>query len=106
MFDPTHNAVKGPYYLVNGSLEGSWEGLDRSVDIANWNGGKARESLEFFAKRGHRQVIAGYYDADDNFSTWDAARKGVAGVDGFMYTTWSSRFGDLERYGKLLREPR
>ncbi len=102
MFDPTHNAVKGPYYLVNGSLEGSWEGLDRSVAIANWNGGKARESLAFFAKRGHEQIIAGYYDADDNFATWDAARRGVTGVDGFMYTTWSSRFGDLERYGKLL----
>jgi hypothetical protein len=102
MFDPNHNAVKGPYYLVNGSLEGSWEGLDRSVVIANWNGGKARESLDFFAKRGHRQVIAGYYDDDDNFATWDAARKGVAGVDGFMYTTWASRFGDLERYGKLM----
>lgn len=103
MFDPNHNAVKGPYYLVNGSLEGSWEGLDRSVMIANWNGGKARASLEFFARRGHEQVIAGYYDADDNFPSWDAARKGVVGVAGFMYTTWSSRFGDLERYGRLLK---
>jgi hypothetical protein len=103
MFDPNHNAVKGPYYLVNGSLEGSWEGLDRSVGVVNWNGGKARASLEFFARRGHEQVIAGYYDADDNFATWDAARKGVAGVVGFMYTTWSSRFGDLERYGKLIK---
>jgi hypothetical protein len=102
MFDPNHNAVRGPYYLVNGSLEGSWEGLDPSVVIMNWNGGKAGESLDFFAKRGHRQVIAGYYDDDDNFATWDAARKGVAGVDGFMYTTWAARFGDLERYGKLM----
>lgn len=102
MFDPTHNAVKGPYYLVEGSLEGSWEGLDRSVVIANWNAGKAKESLEFFARRGHAQVLAGYYDGDDNFAAWDAARKGVAGVKGFMYTTWAARFGDLERYGKLL----
>ena len=106
MFDPNHNAVKGPYYLVNGSLEGSWEGLDRSVAIANWNGGKARASLEFFSKRGHEQVIAGYYDSDDNFATWDSARKGVAGVNGFMYTTWQSRFGDLERYARLLAEAR
>ena len=28
MFDPNHNAVK-EYYLVNGTLEGSWEGLPR-----------------------------------------------------------------------------
>ena len=53
MFDPHHNAVDN-YYLVNGSLKGSWEGLSRDVIIANWNGGKARESLAFFASRGHQ----------------------------------------------------
>jgi len=39
MFDPFHNAVKGPYYLVNGPWTGSWEGLDKSVLILNWNYG-------------------------------------------------------------------
>ena len=53
MFDPHHNAVD-KYYLVNGSLKGSWEGLARDVIIANWNGDKAAESLKFFADRGHR----------------------------------------------------
>ena len=101
MFDPTHNAVK-EYYLVNGTLEGSWKGLDRSVIIANWNGGKAKASLDFFAERGHRQVIAGYYDGDDNFFAWNAAAQGVPGIIGFMYTTWQNQYGDLERYGKLL----
>ncbi len=102
MFDPTHNAVKGPYYLVNGSLEGSWEGLDPSVIVADWNGGKPKASLDFFARRGHETVIAGYYDADDNLATWDAAARGVPKVVGFMYTTWRSKFDDLERYGKFL----
>ena len=101
MFDPNHNAVQD-YYLVNGSLAGSWEGLDRAVLIANWNGGKAKVSLDFFSRRGHPQVLAGYYDGDDNFATWDAAARGVAGVDGFMYTTWQNRYDDLARYGKLL----
>ena len=64
MFDPHHNAVDN-YYLVNGSLKGSWEGLAHDVVIANWNGGKAAESLKFFADRGHPQIIAGYYDGDD-----------------------------------------
>ncbi len=41
--------------------------------------------------------MAGYYDSDDNFATWDAASKGVPGVVGFMYTTWQNRYGDLER---------
>jgi hypothetical protein len=104
MFDPQHNAVDN-YYLVNGSLKGSWEGLARDVIIANWNGGKARESLGFFADRGHRQIIAGYYDGDDlaNFQQWDVAARNVPGVFGFMYTTWQGKYGLMERYGEVMR---
>ncbi len=103
MFDPTHNAVK-QYYLVNGTLEGSWEGLSPRVGIANWNGGKMRPSLEFFAGRGHKQLIAGYYDVDDlsGFTRWDEAARGVRGVNGFMYTTWEAKFGLLDQYGKAM----
>jgi len=102
MFDPNHNAV-AHYDLINGPLEGSWEGLAPEVIIANWNAGKARASLDFFARRGHEQILAGYYDGDDNFKTWDDAARGMPKVEGFMYTTWQARYGDLERYGKLLR---
>jgi hypothetical protein len=107
MFDPNHNAVKD-YYLVNGTLEGSWEGLPASVTIANWNGGKARQSLAFFATRGHRQIIAGYYDVDDlsGFTPWNTAARGIKGVDGFMYTTWSAKFKLLEDYGKAIQSAR
>lgn len=108
MFDPHHNAVKGGYYLVNGDLSGSWEGLPPSVRIANWNGDQKRQSLEFFARRGHRQIIAGYYDADDlsGFTGWDEAARGVEGVDGFMYTTWQNKFALMERYGQAMRRAR
>jgi hypothetical protein len=104
MFDPNHNAVDH-YYLVNGSLAGSWEGLAKDVVIANWNSGKGAESLRFFAGRGHSQVIAGYYDGDDltNFWEWGSAASQVKGVVGFMYTTWQSKYGLLETYGKALR---
>lgn len=103
MFDPNHNAVAG-YYLANGSLAGSWEGLDPAITVANWNGGKAAESLRFFAGRKHRQVIAGYYDGDlSGFARWDQAARGVPKVDGFMYTTWQQRFGDLEAFGRAMR---
>ena len=107
MFDPHHNAVE-KYYLVNGSLKGSWEGLARDVIIANWNGDKATESLKFFADRGHSQVIAGYYDGDDltNFQQWDRAARQVKGVIGFMYTTWQAKYGLLEQYGKAMRGER
>lgn len=102
MFDPTHNAVDR-YYLVNGSWKGSWEGLSKDVIIGNWNGGKAAESLKWFAGRGHEQVIAGYYDADiGNLRRWEEAAKGVPGVRGFMYTTWAQQYGHLEEYGKAL----
>lgn len=107
MFDPHHNAV-ADYYLVRGSLAGSWEGLPRSMLIANWNSGQAGNSLAFFAGRGHRQVLAGYYDAPalEGFSTWDQAARGVPGVVGFMYTTWQARFEALGRYAEALRTAR
>jgi hypothetical protein len=103
MFDPNHNAV-GQYYLVNGTLEGSWNGLAPRVGIANWNSGKAKESTAFFAGRGHTQLIAGYYDVDDlsGFTAWDAAVRGIPKVNGFMYTTWGSKYGLLEAYGKAI----
>ena len=103
MFDPNHNAVKN-YYFVDGTLEGSWEGLSPAVTVANWNGGKMRPSLEFFAGRGHRQVLAGYYDADDlsGFTGWDGAARGVRGVDGFMYTTWEAKYQLLDDYGRAM----
>ncbi len=106
MFDPTHNAVDD-YYLVNGTLKGSWEGLDKSVTIMNWNGGKLAESARFFADRGHKQVIAGYYDVDDlsGFTDWDAKVKGVPNVIGFMYTTWQQKYGLLDEYGKAMIGP-
>ncbi|MDX2036919.1 MAG: hypothetical protein SFX72_09725 [Isosphaeraceae bacterium] len=105
MFDPNHNAIDN-YYLVDGSLAGSWEGLDRDVVIAAWNSGKAAKSLRFFADRGHEQIIAGYYDSDDNLSTWLRGAEGIERVNGFMYTTWSSRFDDLERYGRAIAAPK
>jgi len=104
MFDPNHNAVD-QYYLVNGSLKGSWEGLPKDVIIANWNGGKGAASLKWFADRGHEQIIAGYYDGDlRNFQQWDEARKGIPHVTGFMYTTWQHRYNHLEEYGQALKK--
>ena len=77
------------------------------MTVANWNGGKMRPSLDFFAGRKHRQVIAGYYDVDDlsGFSGWDAASRGVNGADGFMYTTWENKYGQFEAYGKAMKAP-
>ncbi len=105
MFDPHHNAVDR-YYLVNGSLKNSWEGLPARVGIANWNGGSAEKSAKWFAGRGHKQVLAGYYDGDlENFRHWHAATKDVPGIRGFLYTTWQHKYEHLEEYGKAMLAP-
>ena len=58
--------------------------------------------------RGHRQLIAGYYDVDDlsNFQNWDRAARHTNGVVGFMYTTWANKYSLLESYGEALRATR
>ena len=104
MFDPFHNA-HGDYYLVRGDFKGSWQGLDPSVTIMNWNFGKRDESLKFFADRGHKQVIAGYYDAPvGQVKKWLEAAKKVKGVEGVMYTTWKGNYRDVEEFGRIVRE--
>ncbi len=105
MFDPHHNAHDN-YYLVQGTLADSWKGLDSSVGIVNWNGGKARPSLAFFADRGHRQIIAGYYDGDvaKNVDQWNRSADGIKGVNGFMYTTWRKNYDALEAFANRVRE--
>jgi hypothetical protein len=101
MFDPVHNA-RNHYYLVRGDLAGSWEGLDKDTVIMNWNLGKLRESLQFFSGRGHRQVIAGYYDSKvERLKDHLAAAKDVPGVVGIMYTTWKRNYRDLETFAQI-----
>ena len=104
MFDPHHNAHKD-YYLVRGDLTGSWAGLDKDVIVVNWNFGKRNESLKWFADRGHRQVIAGYYDGPvDRVCEWLTSARGINGVTGVMYTTWQNRYGQIEDFGRFLDE--
>jgi hypothetical protein len=101
MFDPHHNAVDN-FYLVNGDLAGSWEGLPKEMVIVNWNSGKAEKSLPFFAGLGHSQVLAGYYDAPpENIKRWQQAGSGLMGIEGAMYTTWKGNFDQLERFAEL-----
>lgn len=102
MFDPMHNAV-GDYYAVNGTWAGSWEGLDPKVGIVNWYGELKGKNAPFFAARGHQQVLAGYYDWDEQgtgIRDWLAQTRGVAGIVGAMYTTWQDKYQALERWAE------
>jgi hypothetical protein len=104
MFDPNHNAIAGGYYLVKGPLTGSWEGLDKDVIVLPWYFEKRAESLKFFADRGNKQVIAGYYDAKPGrIADWLAAAKDIPGVIGVMYTTWVNKYADLEAFAKAAK---
>ena len=100
MFDPFHNAVDD-YYLVNGSWKGAWEGLGKEVTIANWNLDKLDKSLPFFSRLGHKQIIAGYYDADPaKITSQLQTAKASKNVDGVLYTTWSNRYEDMAAFAK------
>jgi hypothetical protein len=103
MFDPYHNA-HDHYYLVKGNLAGSWEGLDPSIVIANWDSGHAHQSLPWFAQRGHHQLLAGYYDAPpEHIVDWLKEAEGVSNIDAVMYTTWENNYADLERFAQIVR---
>lgn len=104
MFDPHHNAVKD-YFLVRGNIAGSWEGLDPKITIADWNFGHRDESLKWFAGRGNRILIAGYYDAPlSDLRKWlDSAMK-VPNTNAVMYTTWQNNYSQLEKFAETVKE--
>jgi hypothetical protein len=105
MFDPHHNA-KDQFYLVRGSLAGSWEGLPKDMIVVNWNSGEPDKSLGFFAQRGHAQILAGYYDSEPGrIRPWLATAREAGGLEGVMYTTWQHRFADLEAFAKAAGFP-
>jgi hypothetical protein len=103
MFDPHHNAHEN-YYLVNNTLEGSSEGLDKNIIIMKWGGGeRAGPGLQFFAELGHPQMIAAYYDSDvqSNAQMWKKAIKEIPDISGVMYTTWQNDYSDLEKFASV-----
>lgn len=102
MFDPYHNAVDH-YYLVNGSLKGSWKGLDKDIGIVNWNGGGLAKDCKFFADLGLKQILSGYYDGDadgSGIAKWIDSAHGLPGVAGAMYTTWEDNYGPMDAWAQ------
>jgi hypothetical protein len=100
MFDPMHNAVDH-FYAVNGSLAGSWKGLDKDVGIVNWHGGLKGKNCAFFDGLGLRQILSGYYDSDETgagIAEWLSNTKDVKGIVGAMYTTWENKYGAMSAW--------
>ncbi|TWT53668.1 hypothetical protein Pla22_12980 [Rubripirellula amarantea] len=105
MFDPNHNAVD-QYYLTAKTMKGSWEGLNPSVTVMNWNNNKSKEALEWFTGRSHSQIISAYYDGDvkSNFDRWCQAISDKDDIRGWMYTTWEKNYDDLETFATLVKQ--
>lgn len=102
MFDPLHNAVDS-FYAVNGSLKGSWLGLDKDVGIMNWHGGLKGKNCKFFADLGLKQMLSGYYDGDEDgtaIADWKEKTKDIPGIVGAMYTTWEDKYGAMDAWAK------
>ena len=103
MFDPDHNALRRAY-LVNGDFEGSWEGVPPEVVILNWNIFKDKNrisSFDFFADRGHRHILAGYYDSSPKIDhRLTLGLKGGSSVAGVMYSTFENRYQELEHFAE------
>jgi hypothetical protein len=102
MFDPMHNAVDH-YYAVNGTLVGSWKGLDKDVGIVNWHGGLQGKNCKFFSDMGLKQILSGYYDGDENgdgIKLWLEKTKEIPGIVGSMYTTWEAKYDAMAPWAK------
>ncbi|MGD1062923.1 MAG: hypothetical protein ABR860_06640, partial [Terracidiphilus sp.] len=103
MFDPNHNS-KRQYFLVDGSLENTWQFLPRDMEIVLWYFEQRLASLDFFSSRGFRTIAGAYYDADDlkNPEGWLEAMDSTPNVTGIMYTTWASKYKLLAAFGDLV----
>jgi len=107
MLDPNHNA-HGNYYLVDGDFTGSWEHVPKNLIMAVWGGAPRPASLNFFAGRGSRTLVACYYDADDlkDVEGWLQLAAPTRKLRGFMYTPWQKKYSLLPAFGDLLRKPK
>ena len=57
--------------------------------------------MPWFARRGHPQLLAGYYDSKpERIREWLADAEAVPNVTGVMYTTWERRYDDLEAFAR------
>jgi hypothetical protein len=103
MFDPNHNSVR-QYYLVDGSLENTWQYLPKDMGIVLWYFDKRRESLDFFSSRGFRTIAGSYYDGEDlrDPEGWLESMDSTPNATGIMYTTWSSKYKLLAPFGDLV----
>ena len=103
MFNPYHNSVK-KYFLVDGSLEGTWKYLPKDMEIMCWYFPIRQNTLEFFSSHGFKTFTSPGPDsaALDNPKGWLAVMDTTPGATGIMYTTWHGDFTLVAPFGDLV----
>jgi NADH:ubiquinone oxidoreductase subunit len=103
MFDPNHNSTR-QYYLVDGSMENTWQYLPKDMGMVLWYFDRRRASLDFFSSRGFRTIAAAYYDRDllKDPEGWLEAMDSTPNATGIMYTTWKNKYQLLAAFGDLV----
>jgi len=105
MFDPAANA-RPEYYLMEGPMTGTWEGLDREVIVAVWDVRTRDRSLRFFAERGHRLMASADYDKATDparfTETWLRSMDATPGVCGILYAGWGGRYDSLATFARIV----
>ena len=69
----------------------------------NWYGSIGGKNCKFFADRGEKQILAGYYDGDEEgaeIAKWLKNTEGIPGIVGAMYTTWQDKYDAMEVWAK------
>jgi hypothetical protein len=117
MYDPHHNATSD-YYMINGSLEGSWSGLSKQTVIMNWMDNREANQRYWggldpqHPQVSFEQILAGYYGSLDRIKQSLAVLdklelEGIRGVKGFMFTQWDPGFDeaykDLEAAATIIK---
>lgn len=106
MFDPNSNA-HDDYYLVDGTLAGSWEGLDKDMIVFDWSHRTRDATARFFAQRGLRQIGSAYVDGnqprDRLLGDWLRTLDATPNAIGLIYTSEQDRYDGLADFGARLR---
>ena len=98
--------------MCNGSMVNSFaNNPPADWDVANWrffdyNGHTPDNSIQFFAGRGNRQILSGYYDRGDSsdIAPWLDYSLGSSGVYACMYTTWGGDYSELENWAQAVKD--
>jgi hypothetical protein len=105
IFDPHHNARRKNYYYVPGerSYDNSWERVPKGVVMGNWTR-KTTKSQEFWAERGNRQILCGYYGNPNNIDEWMLKTADLEGIIGAMFCNYGGKWSDLKPFAENVRK--